>query len=165
MKEGSPKQKRAYQALQNLHLLYDLSCYQPVLCGTIPIGFDLEGSDLDIVLHVEDFALYEERLLKLYQNKEKFQIKRKPAALKANFFFGGFEFELYAQNQPSLLQNAYLHMIIEHKLLQEDASLKERIVYLKRTGLTTEEAFCEQLGIKGDPYTGLIRYGKARHFI
>jgi hypothetical protein len=101
--------------------LNDLSEFTPLLCGTLPIGIDIEGSDLDIIMEVTDFSLYESKVTKLYGEMENFKIKRSEINdipfIKGNFLYQGFEFELFGNEQPVHKQNAYLHMIIEHKIL------------------------------------------------
>ncbi|MCA0989998.1 DUF4269 domain-containing protein [Guptibacillus hwajinpoensis] len=44
MKFGSDKQKKAYIAIEELGIMSELRTYHPVLCGTIPIGIDVEDS-------------------------------------------------------------------------------------------------------------------------
>ncbi|RWZ49771.1 DUF4269 domain-containing protein [Halobacillus fulvus] len=169
MKNGSRKQRDAYTAINELRLIQQLKNYQPVLCGTIPLGIDLDTSDLDIIMEVEDLNLFERTIHHLYRNKPAFYMKRTNIrgreVVKANFWFNNFEFELFAQHQPVHQQNAYLHMLIEYKLLQNDPTLKEKILQLKKQGYTTEEAFCKRLNISGDPYEGLIRYGRKTKMI
>ncbi|SIS66438.1 DUF4269 domain-containing protein [Salimicrobium salexigens] len=86
-------------------------------------------------------------------------IVRDREVVKANFFSNNFELELFGQNQPTCLQKAYLHMIIEYGILRRNPSLKGKVIELKKQGYKTEPAFCELLGIKGDPYEGLVQYG------
>ena len=50
MKSGSDKQKMAYKAIEELQIMDTLRSYNPVVCGTIPIGIDIEGYDLDIIM-------------------------------------------------------------------------------------------------------------------
>ncbi|WP_396266320.1 DUF4269 domain-containing protein [Halobacillus amylolyticus] len=163
MKMGSKKQQKAYAAIKELDICNDLSTYNPVLCGTLPIGIDVVGSDLDIVMEVQDLDHFEERLQTLYNNKGNFTLKRATIrgnqVVKANFFFSNFEFELFGQSQPVQKQNAYLHMLIEYKLLKKDPILKEKVINLKMQGYKTEPAFCTLLDIPGDPYEGLIQFG------
>lgn len=96
-------------------------------------------------------------------NKDNFTIKRTTIrgkeVVKANFVYNNFEFEFFGQAQPVHKQNAYLHMIIEHKLLQKFPNHKEKVINLKKQGYKTEPAFCKLLDITGDPYVGLIRLG------
>jgi hypothetical protein len=69
------------------------------------------------------------------------------------------DFELIGQSQPVHKQNAYLHMIIEDKLMEIHPDFKEKVINLKKQGYKTEPEFCTLLNISGDPYEGLIQFG------
>lgn len=163
MATGNKKQQEAYAAIRQLGILKQLKSYTPVLCGTLPIGIDITGSDLDIIMEVHDFALFEEKVKTLYSNQKNFKIERLTIrgreVVKANFIFDDFEFELFGQAKPVHKQYAYLHMIIEHHLMKKDPSLKGKVIKLKKQGYKTEPAFCKILNITGDPYLGLIQFG------
>ena len=167
--EGDNKQKRAYQAIQALNLMNDLKEFTPILCGTVPIGIDVDTSDLDIIMEVADFSAFEKIIRELYSKQDNFQVKhtniRGRKVVKANFVYDGFEFELFGQSQPVHSQHAYLHMVIEGALLKENPKLKEKVIQLKKRGYKTEQAFCKVLGIPGDPYENLIIFGKNKGII
>ncbi|WP_237220099.1 aminopeptidase [Salicibibacter kimchii] len=76
MKTGTNKQQDTYVAIKELGILNELSAYNPVLCGTLPIGIDIMDSDLDIIMEVQELKYYEELLHSLYKDKENFTIKR-----------------------------------------------------------------------------------------
>jgi hypothetical protein len=163
MKTGSMKQQAACEAIESLNVMNELHHYHPLVCGTIPIGIDISTSDLDIIMEVKDFQIFEKELHYLYSLNENFRIKRRIIGglqvVKANFTYKDFEFELFGQVKPVYTQNAYLHMVIEHSILKSWPELKKQVIHLKRVGHNTEEAFCKLLGISGDPYEKLIRYG------
>lgn len=169
MKYGNVRQRRAYHAIDELNIMNDFHAFHPIVCGTIPITLDTENSDLDIIMEVHLLKEFEEKLWFLYGNLDHFQLKRTfirgMEVRKAKFVFRDFLFEIFGQSKPTYLQNAYLHMVIEHKLMEEDDSIKKRVMKLKQQGYKTEPAFCKVLGIKGDPYEGLIRYGLQRELI
>ncbi|MDQ0257521.1 hypothetical protein J2S74_004979 [Evansella vedderi] len=169
LKEGNPRQQLAYKAMHALGLLIDLEEYTPVLCGTLPINIDIDNSDLDIIMEVKNFDAFEKSIVALYGCHEGFRIKkthiRGNPVMKANFLYGGFEFELFGQDVLVTEQYAYLHMIIENTLLRKNPPIREEIIALKKQGYKTEPAFCKVLGLEGDPYEGLIMYGKERGII
>ncbi|MGM8216049.1 DUF4269 domain-containing protein [Bacillaceae bacterium W0354] len=169
LKNGNNKQRQAYESIMELNILEDLSEYQPVLCGTIPLGIDIDKSDLDFIMEVYQLNQFKNRIIELYGNETSFLLKdmivRGRPVIKANFYYQGFEFELFGQPQPVKEQYAYLHMIIEKAILDNHPHLKEHIIKLKKEGLKTEPAFCKLLNIEGDPYDELIVYGKKNGFI
>lgn len=161
---GNQKQKNAYNAINSLGIMESLSEFNPILCGTLPIGIDIEGSDLDIIMEVFDPNKFENKVKLLFSNKEKFIFKktviRNFSVVKANFIYGGFEFELFGQPQSVKEQYAYLHMVIENFIISNHPSVQEEVILLKKQGYKTEPAFCKVLGLKGDAYETLIDFGK-----
>ncbi len=127
----------------------DLALYSPVLCGTIPIRIDTLQSDLDIVMEVHNFDVFEQEMRSLYGSYEGFKIKKKKIknteSIKVNFEFEGFKFELFAQPKPVRNQNAYRHMIVEHMLLMQHPHIREEIIRLKENGLKNRTCFCSSI--------------------
>ncbi|MDX8046861.1 GNAT family N-acetyltransferase [Gracilibacillus sp. S3-1-1] len=170
LRKGTITQQKAYVAIKKLGVMDDFKAHNPTLCGTIPIDIATADSDLDIVMEVNNLERFEQRLLSLYRHLDSFTLKstkiRGNHVVKANFFYQGFEFELFAQSQPVTKQYAYLHMLIEYNILQEMPELKKDIVLLKQQGLKTEQAFCNVLHLAGeDPYEALLAYGRERGWI
>ncbi|MEI5909363.1 DUF4269 domain-containing protein [Bacillus spongiae] len=163
MQKGSMTQQRAYRVIKQLDIFTKLSSYTPILCGTLPIGIDIEGSDLDIIMNVQRLDDFERQIHSLYHHHNEFRLKRTvirgKEIVKANFIYQQLEFELFGQAQPVHQQYAYLHMMIEEALLKKIPYLKENVMTLKKQGYKTEPAFCKILGITGDPYTELIQFG------
>ncbi|MFK3937338.1 DUF4269 domain-containing protein [Alkalihalobacillus sp. NPDC078783] len=171
LSKGTEKQRCVYQVIQDLNIMEMWSIYSPVLCGTIPIGLDLDTSDLDIIMEI-DSPLHnqvQQEMQRLYGDFQEFRTKRYEVrgtpTLKANFSYKGFDIELFSQPVPVTKQNAYVHMVIEAALLREEDSMREQVLTLKRAGVKTEPAFCEILELKGDAYHELIQYGKKRGII
>ncbi|QHE51892.1 DUF4269 domain-containing protein [Pontibacillus sp. HMF3514] len=169
LKKGNHKQQQAYKTIHELNLLNVLSDYSPTLCGTIPIELDLPNSDLDIIMEVHDFDQVATILDHQYQSNEGYERKMKKIrgrdVLKVNFSYKGFVFELFGQDLPVDKQNAYLHMVIEYKLLQKYDGLREIIRGLKREGFNTEAAFAHVFVLEGDPYDALLEYGREQGYI
>ncbi|HFR4163402.1 TPA: DUF4269 domain-containing protein [Bacillus cereus] len=164
LQSGNEKQQEIYDVLNSLNIMEDLALYNPVLCGTIPIRIDTPQSDLDIVMEVYNFDVFEQEMRSLYGSYGGFNIKKKKIkgaeSIKVNFEFEGFEFELFAQPKPVRNQNAYRHMIVEHMLLMQHPHIREEVIRLKEQGLKTEPAFAQVLNIDGDPYEELILLGQ-----
>ena len=158
---GNPRQRVAYQTLYNLRIMEILDEYSPILVGTIPIEIDVENSDLDIICTAQDLQVFEAVVQKQFGNQPDFQLKykiiREEPTFIANFNHNNFEIELFAQNVPTIQQNAYIHMIIEHRLLKLGGeALRKTIRQLKQDGIKTEPAFTQFLGLEGDPYLALL---------
>jgi len=167
---GNARQRRVYRALQSLGIFDALRAYHPVLAGTLPLGIDIEGSDLDIICEVgrpsevsgaSGLAAFERAVRDAFGTREDFQIER--ASVKgmptviAAWTFDGFAIEVFGQPRPVTEQNAYLHMVVEARLLAIGGKTARRaVVRLKRAGLKTEAAFARYFKIEGDPYEALL---------
>jgi len=160
LKSGNERQQKAYQVLTHNQILEKLSPYHPILVGTIPINIDIENSDLDIICEVSDKNAFIESLNKLFGAEKDFILAKSARfdAIKANFIVDTFEIEIFGQNISPVQQNAYRHMLIEHKLLLEKGErFREEIISLKKQGYKTEPAFAKLLGLEGNPYRELLK--------
>lgn len=103
-----------------------------MLCGTIPLNIDTEKSDLDIILNVTDMDLFKAKINKLYGDHTDFTTKHKIIrnrnVLVTSFSCYDFEIQLFAQNQPTSKQYAYLHMIVEWKILEKNLNVENKYV-------------------------------------
>lgn len=169
LKDGNSNQQLAYRTISRLNIMDDLKEFTPILCGTIPIGIDIEGSDLDIITEVHDFMYFEKLIRSFYGSQNDFNISRSfvrdVPVITANFNFEEFEIEIFAQAIPVQKQNAYLHMLIEHSIMKQFPNIRNEVIKLKKQGYKTEPAFCMVLGLTGDPYDSLIEYGIERNMI
>lgn len=166
LKEGSDIQKKAYAVLSQ-NVFPALTKYSPVLAGTIPLQIDIESSDLDVLCYAADFNVLAKKLIKNFGLYDRFTYRQAEinatATLIANFFCGNFDIEIFAQDTPVHLQAGYRHMIIEDAILQREGSdFREKIIALKRQGIKTEPAFAHLLGLRGNPYDALLKYGESQ---
>ncbi len=166
LKIGNERQKRAYQVLVKHYFFEKLKDYSPILAGTVPIEIDIEGSDLDIIVEVDlrfeaDFLddIMFSRLIPYEADvKVEYPIVNGEKCITLNFMLEEFPIEIFGQNKPTIQQNAYLHMIAEHKILQEKGEeFKQKIIELKKQGIKTEPAFGLLLGLE-NPYEDLLKY-------
>ena len=162
LKNGNHKQKESYKILTKININNILKEYTPILVGTIPLGIDVENSDLDIVCQVYNFEVFKDILINNFSKYESFNIKYKEKNIViCNFIVDKMEIEIYASNVESYKTNGYRHMIVEYKLLNlYGESFKEKIIKLKKEGIKTEPAFAQLLNLKGDPYEALLEYEK-----
>lgn len=143
-----------------------LSAYAPIFVGTIPINIDIESSDIDIICYVRNKKQFIEDLVSYFHEMKDFKVTKNITlnSLKANFYIEDFEFEIFGQDLESFQQNAYQHMIIEHRILVEKGEkFRQEIVKLKKQGLKTEPAFAKLLGLGGNPYKDLLKLKKSFH--
>lgn len=162
LKQGNAKQQLAYKALNELGVFEKLKKFNPLLTGTIPIEIDLPESDLDIICECSNHKEFTELLSSLFSENKGFNIKtHQRFGLKATvcqFWFNDFEIEIFGQNRATEKQNAYRHMLIEYRILQEKGNeFKTEIIGLKVKGLKTEPAFAELLKLEGNPYVELLK--------
>lgn len=153
-----------FNILTNSKILYHLQNFKPVLTGTLPLDLFVPGkSDLDIIIQSDRLQILEQTLLGLFANKKKlttkFMMVRKRPTLLCRFVQQDFQIEIFCQPVPVKQQLAYRHMVIEHWLLStQGAAFRKKIVELKLSGVKTEPAFAQVLGLEGDPYEALLQY-------
>lgn len=163
LENGNERQRSAYELLTRHRIFEKLKYYSPILAGTIPIEIDIEGSDLDLIFEV-DLKFEEDFLDDLMFSKfiphdvrVEYPIINGEKCITLNFMLEGFLIEIFGQNKPTTQQNAYLHMIAEHKILQEKGEeFKQKIIELKKQGIKTEPAFGMLLGLE-NPYEDLLK--------
>lgn len=162
LQQGSDKQRRVWELLTRHCIFEKLAPFDPILTGTIPIEIDTPDSDLDIICHCPDVLHFESVLQSLFGPEQHFRLHCKViggrASVVCSFEKEGFTIEIFGQDQPSRLQNAYRHLLIEARLLEERGpEFRQQIIELKQQGLKTEPAFARLLGLEGDAYEALLR--------
>jgi hypothetical protein len=161
LKAGGPKQQQAYAVLTELGIFEKLQAYSPLLTGTIPLGIDVPQSDLDIICECNAHETFRAHVTQCFGQQPNFSIHTSMHDdLKCSviqFRAGSFTVEVFGQNRPTLLQNAYRHMLIEYHILKtKGEDFKQQIIALKRQGVKTEPAFAQLLHLSGDPYQALL---------
>lgn len=163
LKQGNERQQRVYQVLTDHRVLERLSAYHPILVGTIPLGIDIEMSDLDVICSFTDPTEFRDTLTRLFHSEKDFKIwannRLDPEALVARFELESFEVEVFGQNLPTVQQMGYRHLRAEYNLLQERGEdFRQQIIALKKRGIKTEPAFAQLLGLTGNPYLELLKF-------
>lgn len=163
LRSGNPKQRRAYDLL-TYHAVFDtLAPFDPLLAGTVPIGIDIETSDLDIICCWREKASFRKMLKSHFGDFNDFQIKEKQVrgyeTVISRFELDHFPVEIFGQHRPSREQEAFRHMVVEHQILcTREEGFRQKIINLKRQGYKTEPAFAKVLGLRGDPYEAILNY-------
>jgi len=131
--------------LARLRVARVLEAHHPTLAGTIPIGVDLPGSDLDVICEAYDLGRFACLVTNTYGARPGFLLRHRSIGglptVVARFFACGFSVEVFAQPRLLRRQNAVRHMLVERRLKEE--------------GLKTEPAFARVFGLDGDPYRRL----------
>jgi len=163
LQHGNRRQQRAHAILTALDLWPVLAAFRPVLAGTIPLGIDIAGSDLDVLCEVSpaDTQRFSELLQKHYGHRPGFRLTRliinDEASVVSSFRYRGREVEVFGQAVPTARQNGFRHLLVEAALLEAGGEAWRRAVRrLKKQGLKTEPAFANLLQLAGDPYGALL---------
>lgn len=153
------------KSFQNLEILTRLKKYRPLIAGSFPLGLQNDDSDVDILLQAQDLKKLEVELRQYYGNMlgylAQFEQVDGLSTLVVHFQYQNRGFEFFAQNCEPVRQRAYLHFLVEERLLKwGGANFKKQVLEKRRQGLKTEPAFAEVLGISEDPYLFLIELQK-----
>lgn len=160
LKDGNEKQRLAHATISKLNILEILKQYRPIVVGTIPIEIDIPDSDLDIICNVDDLKDFQNLIQYNFRKCNEFSDKIDDNHYLAHFIFNELQIEIYAENKSTVLQNAYLHMIIENRLLNLfGSSFKGKVISLKLQGYKTEPAFGHILGLN-NAYEDLLELAK-----
>ncbi len=160
---GNPVQQAAFNALTDFQIWQKLQPFQPVLAGTIPLGIDIPGSDLDVICYWQEEQAFADALTRHFNHLPDFQllhkaIRQRPTVL-ARFTAGTFPIEIFGQNRPATEQEAVRHLLIEYAILQEKGeTFRQQVIALKMDGMKTEPAFARLLGMEGNGYEQLLTY-------
>ncbi|TGL80019.1 DUF4269 domain-containing protein [Leptospira yasudae] len=161
LKNGNSKQKRLWKDLEEHSILGRISKFNPVLAGTIPLGIDHDQSDADILCSFSKIEEFSEVCISSFSDFSYFKLERKKFqdadSTVVRFYTREFAYEIFGQKIPVIDQMGFVHLQVEHKILSiAGTRFRDNIRSLKRKGLKTEHAFCDLLGIKGNPYQRLF---------
>lgn len=73
----SPKAQEVATLLKHHRILELLAPYQPVLTGSIPLGIDIDTSDLDIICCCSDPDLFQQFLIDTFSSHRGFDVEQK----------------------------------------------------------------------------------------
>lgn len=158
--------KLIWNAIQQSQVLEIFRNFNPLIAGTFPLGINNSDSDVDIVVELNNresfLQLCHHHLINhnQYQLKEFTAIDGLPTIL-VTFEFQNVPFEIFAQTRPTTRQKAYLHFLIEERLLKLGGFRFRSLVQNHRgSGLKTEPAFAKALNIVDEPYEALLNLQK-----
>ncbi|MCW3466001.1 DUF4269 domain-containing protein [Chitinophaga nivalis] len=162
LQTGTLRQQQAHAVLQQYQVMEKLQHFDPLLAGTIPIGVDIDDSDLDIICCYQEPQVFQTCLEQYFSGFDDFRLYttviNDTTSIIAQLQMGGWPVEIFGQGVPSREQAAFRHMLIEYQLLQQHGEpLRQEVIRLKKQGYKTEPAFARVLGIPGDPYQALLQ--------
>lgn len=147
------------EAIHNVRALDHLAAFDPRVVGTPPLRLDMPGSDIDIICHAPDTAVFTATLSHAFGHFADFTVAPSPKvdAIIARFSAHGWPFEIFGQSVPVAQQHGWRHYRIEHRLLELAGSAAHAAVMaFRRQGMKTEPAFAAWLDLEGDPYAALL---------
>jgi hypothetical protein len=148
------------QAIDCLRILDVLRHCDPHVAGTLPLGIDVPGSDIDILCHVVDAAAFTQLVWSAFGQQAGFSIRQwigDERPVIASFEAHGWAFELFGHPAPVPQQRGWRHFEVERRLLAlGGAPFRHAVMERRRRGAKTEPAFAGSLDLKGDPYAALL---------
>ncbi|MBO2010942.1 DUF4269 domain-containing protein [Hymenobacter negativus] len=158
---GSAVQRLAYRLLQQHEVLTQLKPYHPILVGTFPLDITVPCSDLDVICEVPDLEVFAESVAAGFSHYPAYVVRYPVLAgipsIIVSFWLESVEVEVFGQPLASEQQNGYRHMIIEARLLALGSSaFRQQVIASKASGLKTEPAFAQLLGLAGDAYQAVL---------
>lgn len=156
-----------WSAIQNLQILKKLKKYNPLIAGTFPLDLQIPGSDVDILMSASDLNECFNEIKKTFSGLESlsdsFETVQGVETLIVNFKFQNVCFEIFVQNQPTVLQRGYQHFLIEERLLKYGGEvLRSKVEKWRQSGCKTEAAFARALSLseEGDPYLQILKFSQ-----
>jgi hypothetical protein len=149
-------------AINALNILSDLADFDPHVAGTLPLGLQTNGSDIDILCSSDDLDSLTERVWSLYAAESGFRMWRWASAgrpVVASFEAHGWEFEIFGSTEPVEHQQGWRHFEVERRLLLlAGEPLRSRVMKLRQAGFKTEPAFWSALNRSGSAYCGMLSF-------
>ena len=158
---ASPDRRMNYrEAMARSAILDRLAAFDPHVAGTLPLGIEVAGSDIDILCHAPDAVFFAQALWRYWRCEPGFRLRqrtRSNRAVVASFTAHGWMIEIYGEALPVARQAGWRHFLVERHLLELGGPpMREAIRRLRAGGLKTEPAFAHLLGLAGDPYAAIL---------
>ncbi|WP_150460769.1 DUF4269 domain-containing protein [Nesterenkonia ebinurensis] len=161
LRSGNHRQRLAAETLEELNLETVPNIEEWALAGTIPLDVGLPESDLDILVCAAEPEAVRDELTARFSHMPEFTVwahRREAEAWCLAFSTVAYPIEFFIQSKPLREQRAFRHLVAEYALLTRyGKDLGEQVRQLKASGMETEPAFAEALGLSGDPYLALLQ--------
>jgi hypothetical protein len=148
------------QAIDRLRILDVLRDCDPHVAGTLPLGIDIPGSDIDILCNAANADAFTQIVWSAFGEQAGFSIRQwigEERPVIASFEAHGWAFELFGHPSPVPLQRGWRHFEVERRLLALGGGpFRHAVMERRRQGAKTEPAFAGSLRLEGDPYAALL---------
>ncbi|MDF3818542.1 DUF4269 domain-containing protein [Leptospira sp. 96542] len=157
---GNPTQQKLFSDLEEWKILKGLHGFKPLVAGTIPLGIDTTKSDVDILVqfnlpvHLIKICYAKFRFMSGFHTEEK-NIENENTIL-VRFHTPKFRYEIFGQKKDPTQQTAWIHMMVEAKILNlANEDFRQNLIDMKQKGTKTEIAFAHLLGFKSKPFEAI----------
>lgn len=156
------KNTKVWNAILNSKILEIFAKNQPLIAGTFPLNVEVETSDVDILLQSTELEAVKLTLNNHFGACQEFSQHTKVIddldSLVCHFVFNDVPFEVFVQNKEPVRQTAYLHFLVEERLLKLGGKdFKDKVAEERGKGSKTELAFTTVLGLTEDPFRALLK--------
>lgn len=131
--------------------------YSPHVVSTIFVGLDIEHSDIDIVCEYQNPKTFMSTFEAAFKGRDSYRLSQDAGCVVGHFNAEGFLFEVYGATTPVKMQPAFRHyQVMQRIALLGGTHIQKKIRALKKTGLKTEPAISQILGLDGNPYEAVL---------
>ncbi|MHA6287607.1 DUF4269 domain-containing protein [Maricaulis sp. CAU 1757] len=157
---------RARELFVESGIHHSLAGHDPRWVGSIPLDVHGPGADIDICCtggsDLARFAATLDKALGRFGARAVHNLHAGEASIISRFEIGGVAFEVFGRARPVETHEAWVHWKAEDRLLSlAGEALRADVRAAKRSGLKTEPAFAQCLGLGGDPYVELLKLAAA----
>ncbi|WP_438464496.1 DUF4269 domain-containing protein [Marinomonas sp. PE14-40] len=164
LENGTQSQHQAFRLLKKHKVLESLSAFDPILVSSVCVDLDIESSDLDIICQHNGLNILKNTLNDTFGNYSRYKQWEKESnneEVVTSFFVDDIEIEIFSSRLMTEDQFAYRHLVMMDRCLRVGGErLKQKVKTLKVSGIKTEPAFAQILGLKGDPFLAFLELEK-----
>ena len=114
------KNEKVHSALGKSSVLKNLRKYNPLIAGTFPLDLATSGSDLDILVEVQDHEAFAKESKSYFEQLQDFDVQTKLVdgvnTTIVRFKVDDVPFEIFGQKVSPVKQKAYRHFLVEERL-------------------------------------------------
>ncbi|MCG8315213.1 MAG: DUF4269 domain-containing protein [Pseudomonadales bacterium] len=151
------KIEQAKRAISQSRVKEIFETYSPSIVSTIFVELDTNQSDIDVVCEYQQQSAFASLISSSFQNCDCYSLDVYSKCVIGRFKVASFLFEIYGAPIPVTQQLAFRHYQIMLRLARLGGNpFKQRVRELKNSGLKTEPAISQLLGLEGDAYSAVL---------